>query len=484
MAVAQSTAPAGPSALSMRVTVVPTEIPADGATHNAVFVQLASASGQVVAAPNTYQIFLTSANVSVATVQSLLVFQKGLTYGMATLTSTSKPGLTNVTLAATGLSPTSVLVNTYAVSSQASRVVTLVAPSVLFSAATSYYYVFVQLQDGSGIPAKTSVPLSVALTSSNPGVASLPPTMTIPAGSSGASAQFSPGSASGSTTITAQLNNLLSSTKTIQSSFLPLTVSVNSSAPQGFSGSSIGVTATALTAGVPLVGANVAWSVDNQADTFGNGTLTTNVNGTASVTLNLAQAGNTTITATITAPGYGSKSASVVVTVVARVLTMTLIPDSTFLNASQPSGVSALVTSGGKPVQGAQVTWSASMGTTTPSSTATGSSGIAKTIFMSLTNGNSTISAQATAPGYGSASAQTLVTVGQLAAGGNAVSQTLGFIPGPALFGIPVLLLVVIVIVVVVLLVRRRRGGRAVAAESEEEEGAAPETVALDPEEE
>jgi hypothetical protein len=215
----------------------------------------------------------------------------------------------------------------------------------------------------------------------------------------------------------------------------------------------------------------VNWTTSSAADVFTNGSLTTDQKGVAPVTLRLGAGGNVTVTAAVSAVGYGTKSASILLSVVARTLTVTLIAESLQVNASQTSGVTAIVTSSGKPVAGAQVSWSASIGAVSPQASTTDTTGTAATSFVSPANGNATIIASVAAPGYSAGSGSTTITVGAISTTGGGGGGFLSFIPGPNLFGIPLLLVVVVVIVVIGVVMLRRRGAKA----PEETEEVAPE---------
>ncbi|MDG6902714.1 MAG: Ig-like domain-containing protein [Nitrososphaerota archaeon] len=469
-------ASASTAALRMKVSVIPNEIPADGGTYSAVFVQLVSQAGQVVAAPQDYVLSLTSANLSVASVQPALVIHGGQNYGVASLTSTSRPGSTDITLAATGLMPAIVAVKTYGAGGPPYSLASFVAPTTLISDGTSSYYFVVQLLDVGGIPAQAPSTLSLSVTSSNPDVAQLPATLLIPQGAKGASEQFTAGSVAGSTTITTQLNNVFSSSINVTSGLLPLAVDLTASGEAGVAtGSSVQFTVTALSAGVPVSGATVSWTASSSSDVFTGMGVSTGQNGTAAATILLKEGGNLTVTAVVNALGYGTKSASVSFPVASRSLSVTVIPDSTQVNASDSTGVTAIVTSAGKPVQGAQVAWTSSLGSVTPQSSTTGGSGAASTIFSSPVDGNATISAHASAAGYTSGSGNAVVTVGApsgVSTGSAVLFGPLAYIPGPVFFGIPILLVAIVVLVillVVVVRLRRRRGVEPGAEEATEE---------------
>ena len=464
LAFAQTAAPISASAaLTMKVQVAPTRIPADGSSHPAIFVQLMVGGKQIVAAPSDYMIYLTSANLSVASVQSTLTIGRGQTYGVASLTTTSVPGTTVITLAATGLSPASVSVATYTLGTQPVQLAAFIAPPALVSDGQTSYYFIVQLQDSTGLPAKSNGSLSVDVTSSSAGVVNLPSTISISAGSSGAFEQFKAGTANGSSTITVQLNGLSSASTIAGGVFLPLSISLNASR-QGvlYAGTSVVITVAALSAGIPVSGASVAWGTSDQADKFTNGSLTTDGNGTAAASLSLGTGGNVTVRATVSSPGYGQANASLVLTVQSRIISVQLIPDSTQVNYSQPDVVTALVTSGGRPVVGAHIQWSSTGGVVAPQASVSDSSGTSKVIFESVALGNATISASASAAGYTAGTGTASVTV---ASGASVSSSGVGFwlfayVPGPAVFGIPLLLVLLVVLVVLAIFVLRRRRAR------------------------
>jgi hypothetical protein len=447
--------------LGIRASIVPTKLPADGGIYQAVFVQLAAPGGSIVAAPQDYQLIVTSSNQDVGVAQSPLVIAAGQTFGSSAFATSLRPGATAITISGNGLSPAVLQLTTYSTTNMPSKLAVSVAPQTLVSDGNSAYYLFVQLQDVSGTPSRTSTPLTVLTTTSAPGVVSVQPSVTIPAGGTYVSTQLMAGSNEGNATITAQLNGFQSTAAAVMGIHLPLNLTLTSSAAGTvFSGSSVLFSVTATSTGVPVRGGDVTWSVSPKGGGFTNGSLTTDASGTASASLLVVEGGNVTVSALVSARGNGTKSISTTIRVKALSLDVRLIPSSLAVNASQPSDVSALVASGGRPVVGAQVAWSSSLGTFSPSSSSTDPGGIAKSTFVSSSTGNATITATATAAGYTAATGTVAISVGAPGGAGGGSGGPLAFIPGPAVFGFPILLLGLVaaaVLIVTLVLIRRRR---------------------------
>lgn len=463
----------------MKVSLVPGKLSADGGAYPAIFVQIMS-KGQVVPSPQDYEVVLTSSNLAVASVQPTLELRKGQVFGEATVTTTSLAGSSNITFASNGLVPTTMIVKTYALGGLPKQLATFLAPSVLLANSGVSYYFFIQLRDVNGTPTSTPTALNVALTSSAPTIFSLEPTVSIPAHGSYAAVTFAASSVGGSSILTAQLNDRTSSSLVAKSLALNMSLTLTSNAGKKvLTGSQVVFNLTAASAGVPIGGANVAWSVKTSGDTFTKKDSTTDGVGSAAATLNAAMAGNTTVTAVVDEPSYAEGSASLTISVVLPKLTVVVIPDATFVNASQSSGVAALVTSGGKPVAGAQVTWSSSLGAVNPGTSSTDATGRATASFVSPSNGNATITAEAAATGYASATATATITVGPSSpAGGTQSTGGSSGILGLSLFGIPLVAIVgVVVLVLVFVFVRRRRRRGPKEKEAPEEEAASEEGV-------
>lgn len=459
--------------LGIKASIVPTRLPADGGIYQAIFVQLVAPNGNVAAAPQDYSLFVTSSNENVGTAQSPMLIRAGQTFGSETFTTTNTPGVTTITISGNGLTPVSMPLSTYAVGSKPSRLAVFIEPPVLVSDGSSTYFIFVQTQDVNGTPARADQTLTVVTTSSAPNIISVQPTMTIPQGGSYASSTLTAGTDTGNATITAQLNGFQSTTTVVSGIYLPLDLSLATNATGTIlSGSDVPFTLTATSSGVPVQAALVSWSTSSHSDSFVTESAGTNASGMATAKLHLLDSGNISVTAQFSANGYGTRTLSKTISVKSLTLGVQLIPSSLTINASQASDVSALVTSNGKPVAGAQVTWSSTMGLFTPPQSSTDATGIATASLTSISPGNATVTATASDTGYapGTSTVTIQVVLPPVHGGFGTLAEFFALFPGPTLAGMPDLLIALIVVVFLAILLLVMRG-RIRAPPAEEEEG-------------
>ena len=454
--------------LSIKPLIVPQRLPADSGSYPAIFVELTAPSGNAVEAPQDYQLFVTSSNQSVGTATSPLTISAGQTYGTILFKTTASQGSTTVTISGNGISPVSVQLITSTPTTSPSKLVVYIAPSTIVADGSSTDFLFIQLEDSNGIPSKSAQSLTVVTTSSNPSVLNVQSPEVIPAGSTLALSQLTSGTAPGNATITAQLNGFQSATATVRSVLLPISLQMTSNASgQIITGSTVRFSVTATSSGVPVKGAAVAWNFTSKAGTVVNDTLSTDSSGVAILFLRMVTGGNVTVTAAVSAGAYGSKTASETLGVKALVLSVQLIPVSLEIPVAGTTGVTAVVTSSGKPVQGASISWSSSAGSLTPSVSSTDASGTATVDFHGDGSGNATLTATASAPGYASGTGTVVIAVGQ-ASGGGSGSQSSSFL------GTAGIAAVAVVLIIAVLFVFRKRlpiGGRKEEEPAEESEG-------------
>src|SRR3989304_5575630 len=89
-------------ALVLAVTPAPSTVPANGGEYSIVVVQIQNSTGFPVPAPADTPIILSSSKLEVGSVESTLTILKGASFAIAKFRSTTTPGVTTVTAAATG----------------------------------------------------------------------------------------------------------------------------------------------------------------------------------------------------------------------------------------------------------------------------------------------------------------------------------------------------------------------------------------------
>jgi hypothetical protein len=185
------------------------KLPADDAINDyVVSVQLQDATGNPATAPSPVNVSLSSSNTFVGTVTpSSINITAGKTYVQVSFDTTYTPGSATITATNPGYTPASAVWSTFA--AVPTKLVVYAAPPSVPAVATTYSNtIFVQLQDASGNPARASIDINVALTSSNGTVGSVPSPRTIAAGSTFATTNFIATYTPGSTEITATAADL------------------------------------------------------------------------------------------------------------------------------------------------------------------------------------------------------------------------------------------------------------------------------------
>jgi len=178
-AVSQSGTPA-----ILTIQSVPPNLPADGKQYPSIVVSLKDIHGNPSLAVVPIVVDLFSSQLNVAVVNATVTIAAGHDYAMATVTTTNTPGTTQITAASTGFQSAFVTVVTVTPSGLASELKVFAAPSnILSNPGESDGLIYVELQDQTGLPAKSATPVQVSLSTSAPLVVSLvSENITIPAG--------------------------------------------------------------------------------------------------------------------------------------------------------------------------------------------------------------------------------------------------------------------------------------------------------------
>jgi len=250
------------------ISTGPTKVLADNTAYKQVAVQIMY--GDALGSTATdLAVTIASADESIGKTETQITIPAAKTYALATFSSTYKAGSTKITAAATNFEAASQTITTTGYT--ASKLAVYCAPSTLPSDNLAYPAVQVQLQDAQGRPAKAPVDLTVNLFSSQPIVAAVNPTVTIPFGKTCTTGTLTLTNAPGEAAVTAQASGYTTgqatlTTYTIDFSKLAITLTAN---PQSiFNANTTEITAYITAENNPITGATLQFTSNN------NGTFT------------------------------------------------------------------------------------------------------------------------------------------------------------------------------------------------------------------
>ena len=185
---------------SITVQSIPPVLPADGKTYHSIVISLTDASGNPSLALTPIVISLTSSELNVGTINSTVTIPPGYDYVIASLTTSNIPGYTEITATSPSLLPGFDTVSTATPSGLASTLVVFPVPASVV--AGSGGMLVIELQDATGLPAKSATGVAFQLSSSNPNVISLSQSsLTIPAGQFFVEDNYSSSNAPGSSAV-------------------------------------------------------------------------------------------------------------------------------------------------------------------------------------------------------------------------------------------------------------------------------------------
>ncbi len=291
----------GPSANTLSVQFAPPTL-ISGGSYSAITVGLIdNSTGEPARAPENTVVDLASTVASVGEVQSTVTIPAGQTYARATFSSSLVNGSTLITASASNY--TSANGTLTLVQPAAAALALYGVPNPVLGNGAGYESMVVQLQNLAGLPEKTDVNVPVQLAIGNSSVGSVPPEVVIPAGETFAVIDVQSSLVAGATNITATSNGFLYAQANFSTFLLPMQASYNVVVPFLDPGAQTNITATALSQGNPLSGAEVNW-------TAASGTLLslqnyTNSNGTANAVYSAGTTpGAVFISIGISKPGY------------------------------------------------------------------------------------------------------------------------------------------------------------------------------------
>ena len=250
------------------ISTGPTKVLADNSAYKHIAVQIMY-EGALVSASSDLAVTIASADESIGKTETKITIPASKTYALATLSSTYKAGTTTITAAATNFEAASQTITTTGYT--ASKLAVYCALSTLPSDKAAYQAVQVQLQDAQGRPVKAPVDLTVNLFSSQPTVAAVNPTVTIPFGKTCTTGTLTVTNVPGEAAVTVQASGYTTgqatlTTYTIDFQKLAITLTAN---PQSiFNANTTEITAYITAENNPITGATLQFTSNS------NGTFT------------------------------------------------------------------------------------------------------------------------------------------------------------------------------------------------------------------
>lgn len=199
------------------VYATPSNQPAVVGESGRVLVQIVDSLGNPYLASDNVAVTLTSSNHSICTVTQNLIIDSGTNYAVTEFTVTGdSPGESVITAQAQGYAPGSDLINTYNVPEDPEIVSIYFSPDVLLPDEQVHEAITVQLQDKEGSPVPASTTTIVYLSSSSTNIATVEQTVTINSGQYKTVADLTTYLENGESIISASSPGLLSDSETIQ----------------------------------------------------------------------------------------------------------------------------------------------------------------------------------------------------------------------------------------------------------------------------
>ncbi len=463
--------PVQPSRLSF--ATAPNPVLANNASYDSVVVMLTDAGGNPALAQSGISVTLTSSDSEVGSVGGSLDIPSGSSYAVASFSSTYFVGSTSLTASAQNLISASTTVSSYG--PIPTKVVVQAMPSTLPADGGEYPALEVMLEDANGLPAVAPVGVPVELASSSTGIATVNSTVVITAGQSyvltDVETTISPGMAS----ITATSSGFQSSSTTF---------STTSPAP-----SQLGVY-VAPASGIQALGrggdAILAVQLQDSTSSPARARQDTQVVVTSSnssviakpiqieipagadyawTLLSTSQAGSGVLTASTA----GLSSGSATISVLSLPVSVTLTSSAPVVAIGSLAVVQLVVEVNGAPLQGANVTLTATSGSMSAANGVTDSSGQFTDTFVASTNGVATITAvvQDAVIGNQTTGTNILVTLPGAAGAGTGTAPAKGL----GVLGSILPIVVVLMVVVIIALGARRILKKRTSADEGEEKG-------------
>ena len=408
------------------------------------------------------QVHVTSSNLTVVLTHDTSI-SVNETVGYGVLDSQGARGAASVTASASGLVSSTTLVSVLPILGKPAgpaAKLQISAPSNLPADGGTYQALTVSLLDNGSNPVRASTPIQVFLTSSRTDLVSVPPSVSIAQGSSFVLVPVKTTAGAGAALITASALNVSASTVPLETDSIPPT---QLGIYLAESHSLVSAQANTMNVVVQLQDSNgIPAEARTQANvivSFSNGTINTPL-----VTLNISKGFNLKYavlpisqgtSGTFTAISNGLASASVKLDATNVPITLNLGAAKSTILSNETTPLYFSVQSFGLPVSGANLTWSATDGSISPSISTTDSGGSASAIFTPAGPGVATIRVSASSPLIGTKNSTTTVVV--IAYPKASSTSLLGTILGNTLYLGAIVGGVAAAVVVALIAVRRRR---------------------------
>ncbi|HSV49143.1 MAG TPA: carboxypeptidase-like regulatory domain-containing protein [Candidatus Acidoferrales bacterium] len=347
---------------NLHISSGPTKVLSDNTAYKRIAVQILDGTNRYLqTASSDITVTIASADESIGKTEAQITIPAGENYALATFNSTYKAGTTTITAAATNFNAAS-----YSLTSTgftASKLAVYCAPSTLPADKKEYQSVIVQLQDSQGRPAQAPANLAVSLFSSQPVIATVTPTVTVPLGQTSATGSLTVTNAPGPTVVTAQASNYNTGQATATTHSIDLTrleVTLTANPQTVFNSNQTEITAHITADDSAIAGATIKFTSNN------NGTFSQTREDEAGyykttfTAASFQHATTCTITVNASKSGYLSTLATVQVTVNPPSSGNTNPTTNSSSSASNPVSTAQLlfkiIDSKGNFVSGAQVT--------------------------------------------------------------------------------------------------------------------------------
>ncbi|MGO8805348.1 MAG: carboxypeptidase-like regulatory domain-containing protein [Candidatus Bathyarchaeia archaeon] len=311
-----TTTPVASNPSQLKVFTGPPQIPADANAYPQVAVELWNGTC-VCAITSDTSVTMSSTDPTIGQINSQLTIPTGQTYALATLTTTYKAGIITITALATGTTKGTQSITTTGFTP--TKLAVFCVPASLPSDNSTYNAVEVQLQDSLGRPAKDPTSdVTVTLSSSQPTIAGVSSSLTIPFGQTQAMGTVSVTNSPGTTTITAlgsSYSTGQASMTTYSIDYLPLLVTLTPGSTSLSNGAKTNIAVLITANGAVVTGATIQFTSDS------GGTFTTTKelgNGhynTSFTAPSFTKTTTCTITATTSKTGYANTIATIQITV-------------------------------------------------------------------------------------------------------------------------------------------------------------------------
>ncbi|MEM2634799.1 MAG: Ig-like domain-containing protein [Nitrososphaerales archaeon] len=398
----------------LAIYATPPILPADGKTYESLIIELQDYQGRPVEAPIDINIYLSSSRVDVGSVDEIVVIHQGENYAVTKFYSTVLSGSTNITVFASGFLPGWKVIST--IEPLPTKLKLYASPNVIPADGKSHKIIAVELRDSLDIaPARARDDIIITLSSTNPNVGIVEPTILLRKGETFTKTFLYVKDIAGETEITAHASGFISSSIKIKTILYPISLQLWMNATkvglvyQSKRTSILLLNLTAESMGQPIPNASVIWS-SNTTGIFNEQKVTDRM-GKAFAYFYPPVKGSASITAIVTKVGFTKANITVKLNFLNSPLTIDFIKVAKEIIIESINEVIIRVTSEGKPIEGASLTWVITNGSLTNISNITNVEGKGSAIFSSNIDGNFKITVKAVKDRFLNATASTTIIV-------------------------------------------------------------------------